>query len=80
MKLSSLFAPTLKEEPKDAEVASHKLLLRAGYIRKLAAGIYDFLPLGIRTLRRVEAIVRDEMDRAGAQEVLMPAVQPAEIW
>ena len=80
MKLSSLFAPTLKEEPKDAEVVSHKLLLRAGYIRKLAAGIYDFLPLGIRTLRRVEAIVRDEMDRAGAQEVLMPAVQPAEIW
>jgi prolyl-tRNA synthetase len=80
MKLTQLFAPTLKEEPKEAEVVSHKLLLRAGYVRKLAAGIYDFLPLGIRSLRKIEAIVRDEMDRAGAQEVLLPVVQPAEIW
>jgi prolyl-tRNA synthetase len=80
MKLSALFAPTLKEVPKDAEVVSHRLLLRAGYIRKVAAGIYDYLPLGVRTLRRIEAIVREEMNRAGAQEVLMPAVQPAELW
>ena len=80
MKFSQLFVPTLKETPKEAEVVSHKLLLRAGYIRKLAAGIYNFLPLGIRSVRKVEQIVRDEMDRAGAQEVLMPAVQPASVW
>ena len=80
MKLSQLFAPTLKETPKEAEVVSHKLLLRAGYIRKLAAGIYNFLPLGIRTVRKVERLVREEMDRAGAQEVLLPAVQPSAIW
>lgn len=80
MRLSQVFAPTLKETPKEAEVVSHKLLLRAGYIRKLAAGIYNFLPLGIRSVRKVEAIVREELDRAGAQEVLMPAVQPASIW
>ncbi len=80
MKFSQLFVPTLKEDPKAAEVVSHKLLLRAGYIRKLAAGIYNYLPLGIRTVRKVEAIVREEMERAGAQEVLMPAVQPASIW
>lgn len=80
MRLSQVFAPTLKETPKEAEVASHKLLLRAGYIRKLAAGIYNFLPLGIRAVRKVENIVREEMNRAGAQEVLMPAVQPASVW
>ena len=80
MKLSTYFAPTLKEDPKDAEVVSHRLLLRAGFIRKVAAGIYDFLPLGIRSLRRIETIVRQEMDRTGAMEILMPAVQPAEIW
>lgn len=80
MRLSRLFAPTLKDAPKEAELPSHQLLLRAGYIRQLAAGIYDFLPLGRRTLRRVEAIVREEMDRAGAQEVLLPGVQPAELW
>lgn len=80
MRLSQVFAPTLKETPKEAEVVSHKLLLRAGYIRKLAAGIYNFLPLGIRSVRKVEAIVREELDRAGAQEVLMPAVQPASVW
>lgn len=80
MKLTQLFAPTLKEDPKEAEVISHKLLLRAGYIRKLASGIYDFLPLGIRSLRKIEAIIRDEMNRSGAQEVLLPVVQPSEIW
>jgi prolyl-tRNA synthetase len=80
MKFSQLFVPTLKETPKEAEVVSHKLLLRAGYIRKLAAGIYNFLPLGIRAVRKVEAIVRSEMDAAGGQEVLMPAVQPASVW
>jgi len=80
MKFSQLFAPTLKEDPREAEVTSHRLLLRAGFIRKLAAGIYDYLPLGLRTMQRIETIVREEMNRAGAQEVLLPAVQPAEIW
>jgi len=80
MKFSQLFAPTLKEVPKEAEVASHRLLLRAGYIRKVSAGIYDFLPLGLRTIQRIQGIVREEMNRAGAQEVLLPAVQPAELW
>jgi prolyl-tRNA synthetase len=80
MKLSQLLVPTLKEDPSDAEVVSHRLLLRAGMIRQVARGIYDFLPLGLRAVRRVEAIVRDEMNRAGAQEILMPAVCPAELW
>lgn len=80
MRSSRLLAPTLKESPADAEVASHKLLLRAGMIRQVARGIYDLLPLGLRTVRRVEAIVREEMNRAGAQEILMPAVCPAELW
>ncbi len=71
---------TLKETPADAEVASHRLMLRAGLIRRLAAGIYDWLPLGLRVLRKVEAIVREEMDRTGALELLLPAVQPAELW
>ena len=72
--------PTLREAPSDAEIVSHKLLLRAGLIRKLAGGVYTFLPLGLRSLRKVEQIVREEMDRAGAIEVLMPALQPKEIW
>ena len=72
--------PTLREAPADAEILSHKLLLRAGLIRKLAGGVYTFLPLGLRALRKVEQIVREEMDRAGAIEVLMPALQPKEIW
>jgi prolyl-tRNA synthetase len=72
--------PTLREAPADAEIASHKLLLRAGLIRKLAGGVYTFLPLGLRTLRKVEQIIREEMNRAGAIEVLMPALQPPEIW
>jgi prolyl-tRNA synthetase len=80
MKLSQLLAPTLKEDPAEAEVVSHKLLVRAGMIRQVARGIYDLLPLGLRAVRRVEAIVREEMNRAGAQEMLLPAVCPAELW
>jgi prolyl-tRNA synthetase len=80
MRTSEFPLQTVKETPADAEVASHRLMLRAGMIRKLAAGLYTWLPLGLRVLRKVERIVRDEMDRAGALEVLMPAVQPAELW
>jgi prolyl-tRNA synthetase len=77
---STLFAPTLRENPADAEVVSHRLMVRAGMIRQVARGIYDLLPLGLRAVRRFEAIVRTEMDGAGAQEILMPAVIPAELW
>lgn len=80
MRYSRMLIPTLKETPAEAETVSHQLLLRAGLVRKLAAGIYNYLPLGLRVLRKVEAIVREEMNRAGAQEVLLPAVQPAELW
>src|SRR3989344_1536245 len=80
MRLSRYLLATLREAPADAEVISHRLMLRAGMIRQLAAGIYTWLPLGLRVLRKVEQIVREEMNRAGAQEVLMPAVQPAELW
>jgi prolyl-tRNA synthetase len=80
MKWTQTLIPTLREAPADAEIVSHKLLLRAGLIRKLAGGVYTFLPLGLRALRKVEQIVREEMDRAGAIEVLMPALQPKEIW
>jgi prolyl-tRNA synthetase len=80
MKWTQTLIPTLREAPSDAEIVSHKLLLRAGLIRKLAGGVYTFLPLGLRALRKVEQIVREEMDRAGAIEVLMPALQPPEIW
>jgi len=80
MKWTQTLIPTLREAPADAEIVSHKLLLRAGLIRKLAGGVYTFLPLGLRVLRKVEQIVREEMDRAGAIEVLMPALQPPEIW
>jgi len=80
MRFSQLFAPTLRDDPADAEVVSHRLLLRAGYIRRVTSGVYDFLPLGLRVLRRIERIVREEMDAAGAQEILMPMVQPAELW
>src|SRR5688572_12640332 len=80
MRWSQAFIPTLKETPAEAEITSHKLLLRAGLIRKLAGGLYTFLPLGLRALRKVEQIVREEMNRAGALEVLMPALQPPEIW
>ena len=80
MKWTQTLIPTLREAPADAEILSHKLLLRAGLIRKLTGGLYTFLPLGLRALRKVEQIVREEMDRAGAIEVLMPALQPPEIW
>jgi prolyl-tRNA synthetase len=80
MKWTKTLIPTLREAPADAEIVSHKLLLRAGLIRKLAGGVYTFLPLGLRALRKVEQIIREEMDRAGAIEVLMPALQPPEIW
>ena len=80
MKWTQTLIPTLREAPSDAEIVSHKLLLRAGLIRKLAAGVYTFLPLGLRSLRKIEQIIREEMDRAGAIEVLMPALQPPEIW
>ena len=80
MRMSNLFSPTLRDDPADAEVVSHKLLLRAGFIRRVTSGVYDFLPLGLRVLRRIEAVVREEMNRAGAQEILMPMVQPAELW
>jgi prolyl-tRNA synthetase len=80
MRSSRLYAPTLKENPSDAELVSHQLLTRAGYIRKLAAGVYDYLPLAYRVIRKIEEIIRRELDRVGAQELLMPTVQPAEIW
>lgn len=80
MRVSKLVAPTLRENPAEAEVVSHQLLMRAGYIRRLAAGIYNYLPLMQRVLKKVEQIVREEMDRAGAQELLMPILQPADIW
>jgi len=80
MRYSQMFLPTLREVPTEAEVISHQLMFRAGMIRKLAAGIYSWLPLGLRVLRKVEEIVREEMNRAGAQEVLLPGVQPAELW
>jgi prolyl-tRNA synthetase len=80
MKASQFFISTLKEAPADAEVASHKLMMRAGMIKKLGAGIYTYMPMGLRVIRKVEAIVREEMNRAGAVELLMPVVQPAELW
>ena len=80
MRTSQMLLSTLKEVPADAEVVSHQLMLRAGMIRKLASGLYTWLPMGLRVLRKIEAIVREEMNRSGAQEVLMPVVQPAELW
>lgn len=80
MRWSQTFIPTLKETPADAEILSHQLLLRAGLVRKLTGGLYTFLPMGLRVLRKIEDIVRQEMNRAGAIEVLMPALQPPEIW
>ncbi|MCC6159428.1 MAG: proline--tRNA ligase [Deltaproteobacteria bacterium] len=80
MRYSRMLIPTLKENPSEAEVVSHTLMMRAGLIRKLAAGIYDVLPLGLRSFRKFEAIVREEMNRAGAQEVVLPVIQPAELW
>lgn len=78
--MKDLYVPTLKEVPSEAEIPSHKLMLKAGYIRKTASGVYTFLPLAKRVLEKIEDIIRDEMDATGAQEILMPALQPAELW
>src|SRR5688500_3444206 len=80
MRMSHHLGETLRTAPGDVEVVSHQLLLRAGYIRQLAAGIFSYLPLGLRAMRKVEQIIREEMDRIGGQEITMPVVQPAEIW
>ena len=80
MRVSKFFISTLKEAPSEAELISHRLMLRAGYIKKLSSGLYTWMPLGLRVLRKVEAVVREEMDRSGGIELLMPAVQPAELW
>src|SRR5487761_2533740 len=80
MRLARSFIPTMKETPAEAQIASHRLMLRAGLVRQTSAGIYAWLPLGLRVLRNIERIVREEQDRAGAQEILMPTIQPAELW
>src|SRR5512147_1947195 len=80
MKATQFFVSTLKEAPADAEVVSHKLMMRAGLIKRLGAGIYSYMPMGLRVIRKVENIIREEMNRAGAVELLMPVVQPAELW
>ena len=80
MRTSQFLSATLRETPADAEIISHQLMLRAGLIRQVAAGVYNWLPLGHRVLRKVETVVREEMNRSGAQEVLLPAIQPAELW
>src|ERR1700712_5688714 len=80
MRASRFFVSTLKEAPSDAESVSHKLMMRAGMIKRLGSGIYTYMPMGLRVIRKVEAIVREEMNRAGAIEMLMPVVQPAELW
>ena len=80
MKWSTTLIPTLRETPSEAETASHKLMLRAGLMRKLASGVYSYLPLGLRSLQKAMTIVREEMNRAGAQEILMPVLHPAELW
>ncbi|MDD3845077.1 MAG: proline--tRNA ligase [Syntrophorhabdaceae bacterium] len=80
MLFSKMFIPTVKEDPKEAEVASHRLMLRAGFVRRLASGVYTWLPLGLKSLRKVEQIIREEMNKKGAQEIFMPSVQPKELW
>src|SRR5690606_2206445 len=80
MRISQLFNQTLRDVPGEAEVASHQLLLRAGFIRQLAAGVFSYLPLGQRSLRKIEAILREEMDAIGGQEITMPLVHPADLW
>src|SRR5574344_121876 len=80
MRWSRSLIATLRDDPQEAEIVSHKLMVRAGLIRKLSGGLYTFMPLGLRALQKVSRIVREEMDRAGAQEILMPALQPAELW
>ena len=80
MKITNFLIPTLREAPADADITSHKLMIRAGLVRQVASGIYTWLPLGLRVLRKVESIIREEMDAIGAQELLMPGVQPGELW
>src|SRR6202012_501259 len=80
MRLSHGFIPTLKETPAEAQIASHRLMLRAGLVRQTSAGIYAWLPLGFRVLQNIERIVREEQDACGAQQLLMPTIQPAELW
>src|SRR3981081_108550 len=80
MRLTQGFIPTIKENPSEAQIVSHRLMLRAGLIRQTSAGIYAWLPLGLRVLRNIERIVREEQDGAGAQEVLMPTIQSADLW
>ena len=80
MRSSQVLIATLKETPADAEIISHQLMLRAGLVRRLASGLYTWLPMGLKVLRKAEAIVRQEMTSAGAQELLMPSIQPAELW
>jgi len=80
MRVSQSLIPTMRQDPGEAEVVSHRLMLRAGMIRKVAAGIYSYLPLGLRVLRKIEAIVREEMNRVGAQELLLPILSSAELW
>ena len=80
MKMSKLFVQTLREFPADAEVVSHKFLVRAGYIRKLTSGVYSYLPLMWRVIHKIENIIREELDKSGAQELLLPVVQPRELW
>src|SRR3954447_15214280 len=79
-RLSSYFLPTLREDPADAEALSHKLMVRAGLVRQLGAGMWTFLPAGYRVVKKVEAIIREEIDAIGGQEMLMPVLQPAELW
>src|SRR3954451_1060065 len=80
MRLTQYFLPLLRENPSEAQIVSHRLMLRAGMVRQSSAGIYSWLPLGLRVLRKVEQIVREEQDRSGAQEVLMPTIQSADLW
>ena len=80
MKWTKSLIQTLREDPGDAEIDSHKLMVRAGLMKKVAGGLYTYLPLGMRALNKVQRIVREEMDRAGAQEIVMPILQPAELW
>ena len=80
MKWTKSLIQTLREDPGDAEIDSHKLMVRAGLMKKVAGGLYTYLPLGMRVLNKVQQIVREEMDRAGAQEIVMPILQPAELW
>ena len=80
MKWTKSMIQTLRDNPQDAEIDSHKLLVRAGIVKKLAGGLYTYLPLGMRSLKKVQAIIREEMDRAGALEIVMPILQPAELW